>query len=69
MSQPFPVPDEATLRKIALYFQMKHEWLAGRRHGDPTAGRALSDDIGLNNWLDKVNKHGNPNTMYTEKPR
>lgn len=65
-----PQPDEATLRKIALYFQMKQEVLSGRRDGDRMAERALYDDIGLNSWLDRVNKAGGvPNTMYTEPRR
>lgn len=69
MNSNFPTPDETTLRRIALYFQIKADVAAGRRRGDEEAARSFYDDIGLNNWLDKVNKHGNPNTMYTEKPR
>lgn len=66
----FPVPDESTLRKIALFFNMQHEIRAGRRGADRAANSAVLDDIGLNNWLDRVNKAGGvANTLYTEKRR
>jgi hypothetical protein len=65
----FPVPDEPTLIRMALYFDMRQKALSGQRKLDSRADTSFLDHPGLNDWLDKVrNQHGIQNTCYTSPP-
>lgn len=62
----FPVPDEPTLIRMALYFDMRQKSQSGQRSLDLRADASFLDHPGLNAWLDKVrNQHGIQNTCYT----
>ena len=66
----FPVPDEPTLIRMALYFDMRQKAQSGLRKLDDRADASFLDHPGLNEWLDKVrNRHGIQNTCYTIPPR
>jgi hypothetical protein len=65
----FPRPDEPTLIRMALYFDMRQKAQSGQRPLDGRADLSFLDHPGLNRWLDEVrNQHGIPNTSYTLKP-
>ncbi len=65
----FPVPDEPTLIRMALYFDMRQKAQSGQRPLDGRADLSFLDHPGLNKWLDEVrNRHGIQNTCYTLSP-
>lgn len=64
----FPVPDAATLVRMALYFDMRQKAQSGLRTLDERADASFLDHPGLNRWLDEVRQqHGIQNTGYTIK--